>query len=254
MKKIALFANHQPGLEIAQYLRDHVESEITALFLTGENVKNDEQILKLSGLENGNVFIGNIFKDADKIQWFQNQSFDGLICVYWPWLLPKEIFQSVNLTVNFHPALLPINRGWFPHVHSLIDGTKAGVTLHQIAEGADTGDIWVQEEEQILPTDTAKTLYLRLQQKIVTLFLNNWDKILSGEIKPFQQDEKLAIYRPKKAILDLDYINLDQTFKARDLINLLRARSFGDLGFAYYEENGEKIYMNLRVANKMKFE
>ena len=67
----------------------------------------------------------------------------------------KEIFSSVETTVNFHPALLPINRGWFPHVHSLIDGSKAGVTLHQIAEGADTGLIWVQEEEKIISTDTA---------------------------------------------------------------------------------------------------
>lgn len=254
MKRIALFANHQPGIEIAKYLYNHSGCEISALFLTGENKKTDAEILKLSGVKNEHVFIGNKLKDEKHLQWFQNQTFDGLICVYWPWLLSKEIFQSVNITVNFHPAFLPINRGWFPHVHSLIDGTKAGVTLHQIAEGADTGDIWVQEEEQILPTDTAKTLYERLQHKIVKLFINHWDEILSGTIKPFKQDEKEAIYRPKKAIQELDYLSLDETIKTRDLINLLKARSFGDLGFAYYEENGEKIYMNLRLAKKIRFE
>ena len=253
MKRIALFANHKPGVEIAKHLNHHIGCEVSALFLTGENKENDKEIIKFSGIKNENIFIGNSLKDINQVKWFQSQGFDGLICVYWPWLLSKEIFLSVDLTVNFQPAFLPINRGWFPHVHSLIDGTKAGVTLHQIEEGADTGDIWVQEEELVLPTDTAKTLYIRLQQKIVDLFIKNWDNILSGKIKPFKQDETKAIYRPKKAIQDLDYINLDQTIKVRDLINLLRARTFGDLGFAFFEENGEKTFLNLRLSKKIKF-
>ena len=251
--KIALFANHKPGLDIAKFLAHHESSVISVLYLPGENKENDKKIFNASNIDTSKVFYGNIAKDPKHIDWFMKQKFDSIICVYWPWLLMKEIFSSVETTVNFHPALLPINRGWFPHVHSLIDGSKAGVTLHQIAEGADTGLIWVQEEEKIISTDTAKSLYLRLQKKIVKLFIENWDKIISGKIKPIEQNEDLAIYRPKKVIEKLDYIDLNKKMKVKDLINLLRARSFGDLGFAYIENNEEKTYLNLRLSNQVKF-
>ena len=40
--------------------------------------------------------------------------------------------------INVHPALLPVNRGWYTHVHSILDGTPTGVTLHAVS--AATGD------------------------------------------------------------------------------------------------------------------
>ena len=78
-----------------------------------------------------------------------------MISVFWPWLFSSRIYQAVRLTVNFYPSLLPINRGWFPHVHSLVDGSASGVTPHQIEAGADTGVIWVQKIVLHRPTDTA---------------------------------------------------------------------------------------------------
>jgi len=251
--RIALFANHQPGLEVAKYLSNHESSKISVLYLPDENKDNDKEIQLESKVNKNNIYRGNIVKDSGHIKWFRDQKFDAIICVYWPWLLKKEIFSSVKTTLNFHPAFLPINRGWFPHVHSLIDGSKAGVTLHQIADGADTGSIWIQEEEKILPNDTAKSIYLRLQEKIVKLFIQNWDKIIDGEIQTTKQDESLAIYRPKKAIEKLDFIDINQEMKVKNLINLLRARSFGDLGFAYIEENNEKVFLNLRLSKESKF-
>ena len=253
--KIALFANHKPGVEVAAYFAgiNNVD-QIAAIYLPGQDENNDNIIISQSKIDHRNVFIGKeIIKNLDHVKWFKDQQFDAIICVYWPWLLSKEIFESVSLTVNFHPALLPINRGWFPHVHSLIDGTKAGVTIHRIEDGADIGAIWAQEEVVIKLTDTAKTLYDTLQIRIVELFINNWDAIKSGNCKLIFQDESKAIYRPKKAIESLDYIDLNKEIKVKDLLNLLRARSFGDLGFAYIEVEGKKIYLNLRLSENYKF-
>lgn len=36
---------------------------------------------------------------------------------------------------------------------------------------------------------------------------------------------------------------------AKELLTILRARSFGELGFAYYESVGKKIYLNLRLSD-----
>ncbi|MEM9666371.1 MAG: formyltransferase family protein, partial [Bacteroidota bacterium] len=46
--------------------------------------------------------------------------------------------------VNLHPGLLPYNRGAYPNVWSLVDQTPAGVTLHQIDAGIDTGPVLAQ--------------------------------------------------------------------------------------------------------------
>jgi methionyl-tRNA formyltransferase len=254
--RIALFASHTPGLEVATFLaKRSQQDQVCALYVTGEQPENDKRIIEILNLEEKNVFIGNeAILHPEHIEWFKNQKFDVIICVYWPWLLKKEIFKSVDKSINFHPALLPVNRGWFPHVHSLIDGSKTGVTLHKIEEEADTGPIWAQKEVEIKPTDTAKEIYNRLQQEIVDLFVDKWDQIKTNEIDATPQDESSAIYHAKNEINDLDLIELSKNYSARDLINLIRARSFGNLGFAYYEENGKQIFLKLSLSESTKFE
>lgn len=253
--RIALFANHDPGLEIARYLSEHSDHNIVAaLYLPGENPEHDRKIESALADKKCPVFRGpDIIKQADHTAWFKTQAFDFIICVYWPWLLRKEIFASVKSTLNFHPALLPINRGWFPHVHSLVDGSKTGVTLHRIEEGADTGAVWVQREVPIIATDTAKEIYERLQIEIVKLFKLHWDEIRRHKIEATAQDKSVANYHAKKEIDSLDHIDLDQATTARELINRLRARSFGSRGFAYYEEHGEKIFLKISLSRTNRF-
>ena len=60
-------------------------------------------------------------------------------------LLNKKLYSLSEKTINFHPSLLPSYRGWYPHVHNIIDKTQCGVTLHELNEGADTGKIWIQK-------------------------------------------------------------------------------------------------------------
>jgi len=148
---------------------------------------------------------------------------------------------------------LPVNRGWYPHVHSIIDGSKIGVTLHQISEGADEGDIWAQKHVEYDLMHTAKDLYKKLQDEIIDLFKNNWFDIINHNIKPFPQDNSKSNYHKKNEINELDFIDYNNS-ENRKLINILRARSFGDKGFAYIlDENGEKVYLNLRLSKNYEF-
>jgi len=254
--RIALFANHTPGLEVATFLAERSQNDLVcALYVTGEHPEIDQRIIDTLNLEDKNVFIGHKkILQLEHIEWFKNQKFDVIICVYWPWLLESDIYTSADKTINFHPALLPVNRGWFPHVHSLIDGSKTGVTLHMIEEKADTGPIWAQHEVAIKPTDTAKEIYNRLQREIVDLFIAKWDKIKNNELDAIPQDESKANYHAKNEIYDLDFIELTKDYSAKDLINRIRARSFGKVGFAFYEENGEKVFLNLSLSESSRFD
>lgn len=254
MAKIALFANAQPGVLIAEYLQQQSDDTVQALYLCDHYPAINTEIKTASGLTSTQIFDGHAVDDPAHLKWFKAQHFDAIICVYWPYLLKLEVFAGVPVTVNFHPALLPINRGWFPHVHSILDGSPTGVTLHAIDANADTGPIWVQKEVPLKPTDTAKSIYDRLQQEIVALFKATWPGIKNGKLTPYPQDASKAVYHSKKEIAALDAIDLNKKYSGRELIALLKARSFGNKGFAYFEENGEKVYLNLRLSHSNHFE
>jgi methionyl-tRNA formyltransferase len=149
-------------------------------------------------------------------------------------------------SINFHPAMLPQNRGWYPHVFNILNGSKAGVTLHVINKGADTGPIWAQREIKVLDEDTSDTLYFRLQDEIYQLFIETWPKILNKEIEPKEQDETNATYNSINDVEKFNEIKLDKNYSGKELINILRARTFGESGYAYFINNENKR-VNIRI-------
>jgi phosphoribosylglycinamide formyltransferase-1 len=77
---------------------------------------------------------------------------------------PKLLAAFPNRVLNIHPALLPA----FPGVHSwtqaLDYGCKvAGVTVHFVDAGTDSGPIIVQKAVPVLEDDTPETLHARIQ-------------------------------------------------------------------------------------------
>ena len=254
MRKIALLANHFPGVEVSRFLASSLEDSIHALYMVGEDSGFYRETLEAADVVTGNVFTGKeIFRDPEHIKWFKSQNFDAIICVYWPWILSSDFFSNIPITINFHPALLPINRGWFPHVHSIIDGSPLGVTLHKLSEKADTGDIWVQKEVIIRETEGAKEIYDRLQIEIIKLFKANWKKIIANQIKCQKQNELSANYHKKSEINALDEFELKENMSFESFIKRLRARSFGKKSFAYYLKDGKKYFVRIQVCESSDF-
>jgi methionyl-tRNA formyltransferase len=52
----------------------------------------------------------------------------------------------------------------------------------------------------------------------------------------------------------MDQLELNKEMKVKDLINLLRARSFGNKGFAYYKLGDKKVHLNLRLSDSPNFD
>jgi len=247
--------SHKPGLDIALFFQSRLTVEnIVSVYLTDCDANVNKTINSLFKDTSTRVFIGKeVIHSPEHINWFRNQNIDALISVYWPWLFQESIFKLAKITINFHPALLPTNRGWFPHVYNIVNKSIAGVTLHEIANEADAGDIWVQKEVDMFETDTSLELYERLQSEIVNLFRRSWDGIIENKIIKSSQDESKATYNSKKEISILDYIELEKNYSGRELVDLLRARSFGKKGFAYILVHGKKIFLNLRLSDSSDF-
>jgi methionyl-tRNA formyltransferase len=241
MTRIILMANAKPGVEILKYLKSDKASEIVAIYLSNAYKDIDEEIVKISDLSADRLFSSTLLKDKKHQEWLENEEVDFIITVYWPYLLDEKVFSLARETINFHPALLPVNRGWYPHVHSIIDGTPAGVSLHSITKDADKGPIWAQKEIPILLTDDSKSLYLRLQNEIIKLFKINWPLIRERKIKPYLQLEEGASYHKKNEIALLDEIKPNNNSTGKQIIDILRSRSFGDIGFAYFKVKEKKF-------------
>lgn len=254
--RVALLAAGQTGIKVAQFLsRPETLGKVCLLFLSGADEENDHQIAKAVELPPEFVFSGKDALSAPSVRTLLEElDLDFAVSVYWPWIMSSDLLSAFKETVNFHPALLPKNRGWYPHVFNLIQSTPAGVSLHRMAPEPDAGDVWAQRRVSILATDTAGDLYLRLQEAIEGLFFENWGAIARGEITPLPQNHTLASYNPKASINELDFIDIEKHFTGGELIRLLRARSFGDYGFAYFlDENGNKVYVRIRLARSPKF-
>lgn len=246
MSRVILMPSKGIGLNIAKFLKKNGDS-ISSLFLTDEDEEYNNKVIKITKTPKNQIYIGKkLHNDSEIVE--QLPPFDFIVTVYWPYLLkPIIINKSLKGSVNFHPALLPTNRGWYPHVHSLLDGTPFGVTLHAMDEGADTGPIWVQKELKVDICMDAGQIHSFLQNKMELLFIENWHKISNGLIQPLPQDESKAIYRSKNEIDNLDEIDMNNSMKIRDFVNFLKARSFKNRGFSYFINNDEKIYLQIKL-------
>lgn len=120
----------------------------------------------------------------------------GLMMTF-PFIIPEEIWTIPEKGfINFHFGLLPECRGPQPILwHMLNNDREAGVTVHKVDGGIDTGEIIMQERMEISPTDT----YGLLQAKLGFIAARpaaNLLKILSfGTLVPSKaQDESKARY------------------------------------------------------------
>ena len=161
--------------------------------------KNDEFVSFLS--ERGEV---NWSKDIINAKLVSN--YDWIISYGYRHIISNDIInKSKNQIINLHISYLPYNRGSDPNYWSFKDKTPKGVTIHFIDEGIDSGPILVQRLCSFDSSYTLKTSYIFLKKTIETLFYDNFDKIINGEIKPKPQIGEGTIHYKKDLQTPLNY-------------------------------------------------
>ena len=77
---------------------------------------------------------------------------------------PPFVQKYRNRIINVHPTLLPAFPGAHPVADTLAYGVKiAGVTVHFVDEGVDSGPIIAQSAVPVLDTDDEESLHNRIQ-------------------------------------------------------------------------------------------
>jgi methionyl-tRNA formyltransferase len=156
--------------------------------------------------------------------------------------------------INNHIAYLPDGRGAMPNVWSLVDHFQPGVTIHWIDKGVDTGPIIAQARVPKYITDRGETLYQRLVEAMLHLFLSQWGNIqymlefpVGSKGTPQTQDG-YKTYRVKDVEKIDDLENYFGFETAHEFVDILRARTFTGWDGAYIrDENGEKVYIKIQL-------
>jgi methionyl-tRNA formyltransferase len=122
---------------------------------------------------------------------------DIMVVVAYGLLLPTAVLNAPKLgCINVHGSILPKWRGAAPIQRAIWAGdSKTGVTIMQMDEGLDTGDMLHIATLPIESSDTSATLYDKLAAlgpKALVDVLDNFDSY-----SPEKQDDTLATYAKK---------------------------------------------------------
>ncbi len=136
-------------------------------------------------------------------------------------ILPASLLTLPPLgAINVHGSLLPKYRGAAPIQWALINGEQeTGVTIMQMDEGMDTGDILLPAAIPIEHDDTAGTLFEKLSLLGGETLPETIRLLKEGRLVPVRQDDSLATEAP---LLNKEMGHLDWSKEAGELHCLIR--------------------------------
>ncbi|MDX6914043.1 formyltransferase family protein [Pectobacterium carotovorum] len=158
-------------------------------------------------------------------------------------IIDTNKFKKSNC-FNIHFSNLPKYKGMYTSAWPIINAEeKAGVTLHEIDNGIDTGDIISQKEFLLDENETAGSLYLKYIRYGTQLVKDVFPDLIEGKYERKKQNHINSSYYSKKSI---DYknvkIELNRTaFQIKQQINAFTFRYYQLPKVLGYDIFGSKV-------------
>ena len=145
------------------------------------------------------VFQPEDVNSATSLSQIRYQKPDLMVVVAYGQILKKPILELPELGCwNVHGSLLPKYRGASPIAAAVRDLQKrTGVTIMQMNEGLDTGDILGKVATRIRPGETTGLLHDRLAKKAGPLLLYLLERVKKGKLKSARQNSQEASVAPR---------------------------------------------------------
>ncbi len=183
----------------------------------------------------------------------QNEDFfclyDLFFSMHCKQIFPNELVLN-HRCINIHPGYNPYNRGWYPHVFSIINKYPSGVTIHEMDLELDHGAVIFQQEVPIYECDTSLEVYSRIQKCEVEMLREYLEKLVIGEYETYHIENKGNL-NYKKDFEKLCEIDLHQSATYGEMIDFLRATTFKGYNNAYfYGSDGKKVYVNIELIKE----
>jgi methionyl-tRNA formyltransferase len=160
--------------------------------------------------------------DPKFVEYVKGLNIDLVVVYFFSQILKPVILQTPRLgVINCHPSLLPRYGGPHPAFWMLKNGESiAGVTVHVMTEGIDTGAIVAQQELLIGENETNGQLTQRQHRAATTLLTEAVNAMAQGTIAPKPQNIAERSYFGKMKASDTI---VDWNGSAKQIANLWRA-------------------------------
>lgn len=192
------------------------------------------------------VYQPESLKQAEARQTLRELDADLMVVVAYGLLLPAQVLDIPRLgCINIHASLLPRWRGAAPIQRAILAGDReTGITIMQMDEGLDTGDMLYKKVCKIEPDDTGSSLHDKLSRLGAEALIEVLPSIIDGSVQPEPQDDSQACYAAK---LQKSESLLDWNLPARQLADQVRGFNAWPVASTRLQGNGES--QSLRVWN-----
>ena len=163
----------------------------------------------------------------------------GVVAAYGK-LIPGDLLSlPPKGMVNVHASLLPKYRGAAPVHRAIINGdAETGVTIMQVVQALDAGDMLAKSVRPIGPDETSDEVERGLADDGAKLLLEVLDQIEAGTARPEPQDSAASTYAPR---LTKEEGLVDWTLPAQRIHD--RVRGLYPWPHAYSFLNGERVIL-----------
>ena len=218
--------------------------EICAVYTRADKPVGRNQVLtappvKQLAVQHGiPVYQPATLRDGRAEEVFRALAPDLVVVVAYGRILPPELLHIARLgCINLHVSLLPKYRGSAPIQWAVLNGdTKTGVTIMQLDEGCDTGDILMVEPVEIGPETTSGELFDQVSAVGAETLVRAVEDLAAGRLTQRTQDEAKATKAPP---LTKEMARFTFAEPAEHLHNWVRGMNPWPV--AFFELDGKKI-------------
>ncbi len=198
--------------------------------------------IKSKALELGlEVYQPDCVNSSDSIDKLKKLSPDCIVVAAYGQILKKEILSLPKYgCINIHASLLPRHRGAAPINWAIIEGDKeTGITIMEMDEGLDTGDIISWERIAIEDEDDSQSLHDKLAKLGGRLIVKTLDDMKAGEISKIPQDDSLSTYA---SMLSKDIGKINWNSSGDNIVNLVRGLKPWPSAYIIYKGLNVKVH------------
>lgn len=178
------------------------EHEVVGVFCQPDKPVGRKQELKMpdvkiEALKHGyKVFQPVSLRNGKGVEILEEIKPDIAVVVAYGKILPKDFLDYPKYgCINVHASILPKYRGASPIHWAVINGDKeTGVTVQQMNEGVDTGDILLCSKLPIGENDTTEEMFDKLSEVGAEVMLETLELCEKGLLNPVAQNEDEATH------------------------------------------------------------
>lgn len=205
--------------------------------------------IKKRALELGlEVYQPDSINSTESINKLRGLSPDCIVVIAFGQILKREVLDIPRYgCINIHASLLPKYRGAAPINWAIINGEKeTGITIMEIDEGLDTGDMLNYKKIPIMEEDDSETIHDKLSILGSQLIVETIEGLKDGSVVKVPQDDSLSTYA---SMLSKDTGKIDWNSSGGKIENLVRGLKPWPSAYMIY--NGENVKIHkVKVAEK----